>query len=82
MSFEEIDTTYWRLTAGKSYRPAAVNIPLTRHAWRTDLQTAPAAPVSPNRAPAPARLPDAFEEPDGDLGAAWSGLHDFPVPDQ
>jgi hypothetical protein len=41
MSFEEIDTTYWRLTAGKSYRPAAVNIPLT----------------------------------------AWSGLHDFPVPD-
>ena len=32
MSFEEINTTYWRLTAGKSYRPAAVNIPLTRHA--------------------------------------------------
>jgi len=32
MSFEEIDTTYWRLTAGKSYWPAAVNIPLTRHA--------------------------------------------------
>ena len=31
MSFEEIDTTYWRLTAGKSYRSAAVNIPLTRH---------------------------------------------------